>query len=138
MLKGIPRILSPELLKILCEMGHGDELLLADGNYPCHSNHDRVIRADGNAVAPMLEAILELMPLDCVAEHCVFSMATDDGSTPAILDCYYDVLIRHGFQGEILPMERFAFYERSKKTYCIVATGEGSLYGNLIIKKGTV
>ncbi|MGH0052997.1 MAG: RbsD/FucU family protein [Sphaerochaetaceae bacterium] len=140
MLKTIPSILSPELLKILMEMGHGDELVIGDGNFPAASMNDRVVRLDGHGADEVLEAILMLFPLDTYADNAYLmgKPATDSVETP-IWDVYAK-LCKKGdvaFKG-FSYLERYAFYERSQKAYAIVATGEKALYANIILKKGVV
>jgi len=141
MLKGIPNILSPELLKIIMEMGHGDELVIADGNFPSASIAQRLIRADGHGVPEILEAVLKLFPLDIYVKKSVALMQVvhgDNVETPIWEE--YDKIIRasgekfDGFE----HVERFAFYERAKKSYAVIATGETALYANIILKKGVV
>ena len=141
MLIGIPKILSPDLLKILMEMGHGDEIVLADGNFPSSSHGNRLIRADGHGVVPLLEGILTLFPLDNYVEHPVMLMKVVEGdkvTTPIWND--YDRIIkgRTCLSNPFLYVERFAFYERAKQAYAVVATGETALYANVILKKGII
>lgn len=139
MLKNISPILSPELLKILCEMGHGDELVLGDGNFPHASmatNH--LIRLDGHGCDEILDALLTLFPLDSESADVVSVMATDDGSNPPIWAEYQRTIEKHESPILFTKVERFAFYERSQKAYCIIATSEPKLYANLILKKGCV
>ncbi len=139
MLKGIPSILPPELLKILMEMGHGDELVLGDGNFPAASNAQRLVRCDGHGVPELLDAILTLMPLDTYVEAPVALMETTQGDPrPVIWEKYRAILDAHQNNVQTEKMERFAFYERARKAYAIVATGETALYANLILKKGVV
>lgn len=139
MLKGIPSILPPELLKILMEMGHGDELVLGDGNFPAASNAQRLVRCDGHGVPELLDAILTLMPLDTYVEASVALMETTQGDPrPVIWEKYRAILDAHQSNMQTEKMERFAFYERARKAYAIVATGETALYANLILKKGVV
>ena len=139
MLKGIPAILPPELLKILMEMGHGDELLLADANYPRLGQPERVIRCDGHGVPEILDAILELMPLDQYVEKPAALMATGNDPRPVIWDQYLAILEdREPDNHQVEEMERFAFYDRAKKAYAIVATGETAVYANILLKKGVV
>lgn len=141
MLKGIPAILSPELLKTLMEMGHGDELVLADGNFPSASNAKRLIRADGHGVTALLDAVLSLFPLDTYVDKPVglMQVAPGDSVVPTIWDEYNSVVSRHaGPQVTMEYIERFSFYERAKSAYAIVATGETALYANIILKKGVV
>lgn len=138
MLKGIPSILPPELLKILMEMGHGDELVLGDGNFPAASNAQRLIRCDGHGVPALLDAILQLMPLDTYVAAPVALMETTQGDPrPVIWEEYQRILAKHQAV-KTETVERFAFYDRAKEAYAIVATGETALYANIILKKGVV
>ena len=136
---GIPEILSPELLKVLCEMGHSDRLVIADGNFPVESmgKNAITIRCDGHGVPEILDAILQLFPLDTYVEHPVNLMEVmpgDDVETP-IWDTYKEIVTKHDQRGEI---ERFAFYEEAKKAYCIISTSEKALYANVMLQKGVV
>ncbi len=141
MLKGIPSILSPELLKILMEMGHGNELVLADGNFPAASIAQRLVRLDGHDVPRILESVLRLFPLDTYVEKPVALMAVTPGDRvqPVIWEEYRKVILasKEPF-AEFEYIERFAFYERARQAYAVVATGESSLYANIILKKGVV
>ena len=139
MLKGIPKIVSPELLKVLCEMGHGDEIVIADGNYPSESNGKRVVRADGLGGVELLDAILSLIPLDTYAEQNFLLMETTNGDpTPTIWAEYFDVANVRDSNVRVGKLERGEFYERSKKAYAIVASGESAIYANIILKKGVI
>ena len=144
MLKGISPLISPELLKVLCEMGHGDELVIADGNFPSHSvgKDAVVIRADGHGVPELLDAVLKLIPLDPYVEKPVALMEVVPGDTcptPEIWDVYKKILNRHEPNNCAIDMtERFAFYERAKKAYLIIATGETAIYANILLNKGVV
>jgi L-fucose mutarotase len=139
MLKGIPSILSPELLKVLMEMGHGDEIVIADGNFPAASNAKRLLRCDGHGVPELLEAVLSLFPLDTYSEQPVALMAIVPGDTveTPIWGSYEQIIGQH-ISPSIAYVERFDFYERAKKAYAIVATGEKALYANIILKKGVI
>ncbi|MBR5743307.1 MAG: L-fucose mutarotase [Clostridia bacterium] len=139
MLKGIPSIISPELLKILDEMGHGDEIVIGDGNFPAASMGTRVVRADGHGVPELLDAILTLFPLDAYVEAPVALMEVVPGDpvVPVIWDEFKAIVEKHG-GAKIEHIERFAFYERAKKAYCILASGESAIYANVILKKGVV
>lgn len=141
MLKGIPSILSPELLKVLMEMGHGDEIVLADGNFPSASMAQRLVRCDGHGVPELLDAILKLFPLDTFVDAPVALMAVVPGKeipTP-IWDVYREVAKKHEPNAcKFEFVERFAFYDRAKKAYAVIATGEKALYANMILKKGVV
>lgn len=136
MLKNIPDCISPELLKALAEMGHGDEIVFGDGNFPAHSNCSRVIRADGHSVTELIDAVLKLMPLDTMMEDYAFVMATADGSTPPIWTDYQAVIGRYGYEPKLKQVERFAFYRQTREAFCVVATSERALCANLILKKG--
>ncbi len=139
MLKGIPSILSPDLLKILMEMGHGDELVIGDGNFPAASMAQRLVRLDGHGVPEILDAILALYPLDTYVEAPVALMATGKGDPiPPIWKTYDGIIEKHQPETRLEQVERFAFYDRAKKAYAIVATGEGAIYANVILKKGVI
>ncbi|NJD03813.1 MAG: fucose isomerase [Ruminiclostridium sp.] len=141
MLKGIPSVLPPELLKILMEMGHGDELVIGDGNFPAASMAQRLVRCDGHNVPELLDAILKLFPLDTFVEAPVSLMQVVPGKeveTP-IWDVYREIVTKYEpLNNKIEEVERFAFYEKAKKAYVIVASGEKALYANIILKKGVV
>lgn len=144
MLKGIPPILSPELLKALCEMGHGDELVIADGNFPSESmgKNAVVVRADGHGAAEILDAVMQLIPLDAYVEKPVALMEIVPGDTcptPEIWDDYKRILEKYEPKHcTVEKMERFDFYDRAKKAYLIIATGETAIYANVLLKKGVV
>ncbi len=144
MLNNIPAILSPELLKTLCEMGHSDRIVIADGNFPCESmgKNAKVIRCDGHGVPELLDAILKLMPLDTYVEKPVNLMQVmlgDDAETP-IWDEYKQIVSKYDERGSdaIGQIERFEFYEQAKTAYAIVATGEIAIYANIMLQKGVV
>ncbi|MBR2418124.1 MAG: L-fucose mutarotase [Clostridia bacterium] len=144
MLKGISPVISPDLLKALAEMGHGDEIVIADGNFPCHSvgKNSIVIRADGHGVPEILDAVLKLIPLDTYTQKPVALMEVVKGDTcgtPEIWSTYEDILNKYEpTHHEIDYTERFAFYERAKSAYLIIATGEKAIYANILLKKGVV
>jgi L-fucose mutarotase len=140
MLKGIPSILSPELLKILMEMGHGDEIVIADGNFPAAAVAQRLVRSDGNRVPELLESILKLLPLDKYVQNPVALMARVPGDTynPEIWETYRAICKKQEYFTDFEFVERFAFYERAKKAYAVIATSETALYANIIIKKGVI
>ena len=144
MLKGIPKIISPELLKILCEMGHSDTIVIADGNFPAETmgKDSIVIRADGHGVPELLEAIIKVFPLDTYVEKPVSLMQVmpgDNAQTP-IWDVYKKIVAAEDERGSDAfgEVERFEFYERAKKAYAIIATGETALYANIMLQKGVV
>lgn len=143
MLKKIPPVLSPALLKVLAEMGHGDEIILADANFPAESvgKNAVVIRADGHGVPSLLAAILELMPLDRYVERPVALMEVVPGDdvNPVIWEEYKSILTKYEPEHcKIEMIERMAFYERANKAYAIVASGESAIYANILLKKGVV
>lgn len=141
MLKHIPPILSPELLKILMEMGHGDEIVIADGNFPSAAIAQRLVRLDGHGVPEILEAVMRFFPLDAYTEKPVALMEVVPGDKviPAIWDDYRIILKNaEPDHCEIDFVERFAFYERAKKAYAVIATGETAIYANILLKKGVV
>lgn len=144
MLKNIPKILSPELLKVLCEMGHGDRLVISDGNFPAESmgKNAKVIRMDGHGVPEILDAVLQLFPLDTYVEKPVGLMEVVPGDpveTP-IWNTYFDTVQKYDARGEnaVQYIERFAFYAQAKEAYAIIATGESALYANILLQKGVV
>ena len=144
MLKGIPKILSPELLNVLCEMGHSDRLVISDGNFPAESmgKNAIVIRCDGHGVPEILEAILKVFPLDTYVEkpmNLMEVMPGDNVETP-IWDTYKEIVAKYDGRGAdaIGNIERFAFYEEAKTAYAIIATGESALYANVMLQKGVV
>lgn len=144
MLKGIPAILSPELLKSLCEMGHSDRLVISDGNFPAESmgKNCKVIRMDGHGVPEILEAILKVFPLDTYVDKPVNLMEKVPGDkveTP-IWEEFAKIIEANDERGRkiIGNIERFAFYEEAKSSYLIIATSEKALYANIILQKGVV
>lgn len=144
MLKGIPEILSPELLKVLCEMGHSDRLVIADGNFPVMSmgKNAQIIRMDGHGAPEILDAILRVFPLDTYIEKPVNLMEVmpgDNVQTP-IWDVYKKTVEKYDERGKnaIGEIERFKFYEETKTAYAVIATSEKALYANIMLQKGVV
>lgn len=141
MLKGISNLISPELIKILMEMGHSDEIVFADGNFPAASHAQRLVRCDGHGIPELLNAVLSLYPLDTYVDHPVSLMAVTPGDmveTPIWQEYKQIVREYHPVEDVFEEVERFAFYERAKKAYAIVSTGEKALYANFILKKGVI
>ena len=140
MLKGISPLISPELLKVLCEMGHGDEIVLADANFPAESMGQRVVRADGIGAAELLRAILPLFPLDQYDESnfVLMSVVPGDPTVPVIWDEYRATLTAYEPDAKSQTIDRVAYCERAKKAYGIVATGESAQYANILLKKGVI
>lgn len=141
MLIGIDPVISPELLDALFRMGHGDELVLADAFFPGDSCNSRVIRADGIRIPALLEGILRLINLDYAVPHPVIMMAPHGSDTldPAVETSYRAIVDRFwpGTPGTEF-IDRFEFYERTKKAYAVLMTGETVKYGNIILKKGVI
>lgn len=144
MLKGIPAILSPELLKVLCEMGHSDRIVIGDGNFPAETmgKNAKVIRCDGHGVPELLEAILKVFPLDTYVEKPVGLMEVMPGDTveTPIWDTYKEIIAKEDSRGSeaVGYIERFEFYRQAKECYAVIATGESALYANIILQKGVV
>lgn len=141
MLKGIPAILTPELMKILMEMGHGDELLICDGNYPKLGCPDRCVRMDGHGIPEILEAVLRFFPLDSYVAHPTTLMAVlpDDPYQPEIWPVYQKIGRTYEADGlREQAIQKGMFYPRGKQCYACIATGEQTLYANIILQKGVV
>ena len=141
MLKTIPDLMPPELMKIIMEMGHGDELLLCDGNYPKFGSPERCVRMDGHGISEILEMLLTFLPLDSYVDHPVALMAVVPGDPykPEIWEEYRAIGKRHEAEGlREEPIEKPAFYARGQRCYACVATSEKALYANIILKKGVV
>ncbi len=138
MLKGIAPCLSPDLLKVLAEMGHGDEIVLADAHFPGHMFNDRVLRADGLGITTLVDGILPIFELDQYAPPLAMMAAVPGDKLDPKVEASYLKVIRKHVPGAKAPerVERFAFYERAKKAFAVVMTGETAKYGNLILKKG--
>lgn len=146
MLKGIPAILSPELLKVLCEMGHGDRIVIADGNFPIGlvGKDPIIIRADGHNIPDILDAVLQVFPLDTYAEKPVTLMNLLPGdvgrvATP-IWDTYDELIAKHDARGgeTVGHIDRFDFYDEAKKAYAVIATSEKAIYANIMLQKGII
>jgi len=141
MLIGIDPVISPELLDALFRMGHGDEIVLADAFFPGNSCNSRVIRADGIRIPALLDGILALMNLDSYVPQPVAMMAPVQGDTlDGEVEKSYRAVIDRRWPGTpaVERVERFAFYERVKKAFAVVMTGETVKYGNIILKKGVI
>ena len=140
MLKRIPPLLGPELLATLRAMGHGDEIVLADANFPAAHLGPQTHRADGVPATDMLDAILTLMPLDDFVDIAAIGMAVvgDPDARPPIYADFETIIARHEPQARFATLERYAFYDRARAAAAIVQTGETRLYGNIILKKGVI
>lgn len=141
MLKHIPPVLSPALFSVLMRMGHGDEIVLADGNFPSEGMGPEVVRADGHGVPVLLDAILQFLPVDDFVEDPALVMQPVHANTPEppIWADFRRLLFHHEQRPlDVRPLDRFEFYDRARKAFAIVATGETAIYANLILKKGVV
>jgi len=141
MLRGLNPLLTPELLMILRGMGHGDEIAIVDANYPALRDARRLARLDGADASQALEAILTVLPLDSFVDspaHCMQVVGKPDEIPPAVADFQTIVDRLAGFPEKIAMLERFAFYDRAKQCFAIVATSERRLYGNIILTKGVI
>ena len=139
MLKGISPLISPELLAVMARMGHGDELILADAHFPGETFNNRVIRADGLKIPDLLLAILPLFELDSYVPAPLMMMAATKGDQldPAVEESYLkSIHVTNPTVAPIQRIDRFEFYERAKKAFAVVMTGETAKYGNIILKKG--
>ncbi|NGP19397.1 RbsD/FucU family protein [Devosia aurantiaca] len=140
MLKNIPPLLGPQLLSTLRAMGHGDEIVIADANFPAEFLGPLTMRADGISATDMLEAVLTVMPLDEFVDEAAIGMAVvgnPDAREP-IYDAFQDIITRHEPKMSFTTIERFAFYDRARKAAAVIQTGESRLYANIILKKGII
>ncbi len=147
MLKNIPSILSPELLKVLSEMGHGDRICIGDGNFPGASMAKAegaiLVRADGHGIPELLDAILQVIPLDAYVETPAMLMQKMDCDKDLVIpvwDEYKAIIAKHDERGAsaVGSYERFEFYDQAKKCYCILQSGETAIYANIILQKGVI
>lgn len=140
MLKNIPPVIGPDLLKILMEMGHGDEIVIADGNFPAAAKAKRLVRMDGMGCCEILDAVLKLFPLDHMQQNILLMEVAKNDPVKTPIWNQFDAICKKGdgnYKG-YATVERFEFYERSEKAYAIIATSEKALYANIILKKGIV
>jgi L-fucose mutarotase len=147
MLLGVPKILSPEIIATLCEMGHGDVIVIGDANFPGRKfavgGNCKFLRADGLSGTDLLEAVLSVIPCDSYVEQPVKLMKTmkcDHGMQIPIWDEYKKIVAKHDGRGEkaIGFLERFDFYDEAKKSYCIIQSGEEAIYANIMVQKGVI
>lgn len=139
MLKGLSPLLTPDLLHVLASMGHGDEIVLADANFPAATHARRLVSLHGVDAPAALDAVLSVLPLDDFVEHSAMTMQVVgvDPAVPEVVQRFDAILLCHGAAASS-PVERFAFYERAAAAFAIVATGERRIYGNILLKKGVV
>lgn len=143
MLRNIPDIISPDLMKILMEMGHGDEICFGDANFPAQSIGNRVVRCDGHKVTDLLDAVLQLFPLDVFVKYpaAMMQRVREEDPIPKVWDEYRRIIQKNDFSKaftEFEMLERFAFYVRAKKSYAVVATSEHEPYACVILTKGII
>ena len=141
MIKGIPKIIPSDLMKILMDMGHGDEIVIADGNFPAETLAKRIVRCDGHNVPEILEAVLKFFPLDTYVKFPVSLMEIVQGDTikPTIWKEYENIIKKYDKDFTSFEfVERFKFYDRTKEAFAVVATSEAALYANIILKKGVI
>ena len=147
MLKGIPKIIPPELLKILAEMGHGDEIVIGDGNFPGASMAKAegaiFLRADGHGIPELLDAILQVIPLDAYVDQPAILMEKMDCDKDLVIpvwQTYKDIIAKYDDRGAdaVGNIDRFKFYDEAKDCYCILQTGETAIYANIILQKGVI
>jgi L-fucose mutarotase len=142
MLIGIDPLLGPELLAHLRSMGHGDDLVIADANFPAASVAKRLVRAEGTTTPQMLATVLSVLPLDTFtnAAVCVMEVVDSAGVFAPITDEFRKIVAARAGQrfSNIGGLERFAFYERARQAYAVIATGERRIYGNIILRKGII
>jgi L-fucose mutarotase len=138
MLKNIAPCISPDLLKVLAEMGHGDEIVLADAHFPAHTMNARVVRADGVLTTTLLAGILPLFELDSYAAPLVMMASVEGDQLDPQVETNYMKIIRQFVPTAHLPVriDRLAFYERTRESFAVVITGETGKYGNILLKKG--
>ncbi|MBG1233807.1 RbsD/FucU family protein [Aestuariivirga litoralis] len=140
MLRGINPLLSPDLLKVLCAMGHGDEIAIVDGNYPADTDAKRLVRLDGHSATDILEACLSVIPLDEMVPDCAFRPAAggDPKRIEPIFTDFEKIVKKWEPARDVKPLIGKEFYDRVKACYAIVASGERRLYGNIVLKKGVI
>lgn len=140
MLKGIDPLLSPDLLRILRAMGHGDEIAIVDGNYPAEEHAKRLVRLDGHEAPRILDAILSVMPIDDMVPEAVWRPAAylDPERVEPVFEDFAAVLKKYEPTQKIAALKGDAFYNKVKACFAVVASSEARLYGNIIVKKGVI
>lgn len=142
MLRNIPRIIAPELMKVMMEMGHSDTLVLADANFPAASCANRLVRLDGVEVADLLDAVLQFFPLDSFVSHPVMLMQPkNDEPIPEIWDTFKTIIQQRDDEKAFLDFklaERMSFYDAARKAYAIVQTTTTARYANIMLQKGVL
>ena len=140
MLKGLDPLLSPDLLRVLRAMGHGDEIAIVDGNYPAEEHAKRLVRMDGHGAPRLMDAILSVMPVDDMVPEAVWRPAAhgDPKRMEPVFEDFTTVLMKHEPKQSITALVGEAFYNRVRNAFAIVASGESRLYGNIVIRKGVI
>ena len=140
MLKGLDPLLSPELLRVLRAMGHGDEIAIVDGNYPAEEHAKRLVRLDGHGAPRILDAILSVMPVDDMVPESIWRPAAynDPRRMEEVFEDFTAVVLKHESKHKIVPLVGDAFYAKVKNAFAIVASSEPRLYGNIVVKKGVI
>ena len=140
MLKGLDPLLSPELLRVLRAMGHGDEIAVVDGNYPAEEHAKRLVRLDGHGAPRILDAILSVLPVDDLVPEAIWRPAAynDPQRMELVFEDFTAVVLKHEPNHKIVPLVGDAFYSKVKNAFAIVASGEPRLYGNIVIRKGVI
>lgn len=139
MLKGIDPRLSPELLKILAEMGHGDEIVFGDSNFPAASHSRLLVRADGHSAASILDAVLSVFPLDYAVDYSAVVMRNNSVQEPVVWQAYKNILSRDPEGSKpFVQLSKKEFYERASEAYCVIATSENEGFANILIRKGII
>lgn len=140
MLKGLDPLLSPDLLRVLRAMGHGDEIAIVDGNYPAEEHAKRLVRLDGHGSPRILDAILSVMPVDDMVPEAIWRPAAhgDPKRMEPVFEDFTTIVLKHEPRQKIVPLVGEAFYSRVKNAFAIVASSEARLYGNIVVKKGVI
>ncbi len=144
MLKNISKLLTGDLLKCLCDMGHGDSVAIVDANYPAYTIGKKVLSFPGVSATDLLNAIVSLFPLDHIEAEPVLlmDMTQQDCLTmdePVIWRDFTDIIQNeYGCEKKIGKLSRTEVYKKSENSYCIIQTGEERLYGNILLIKGVI
>jgi L-fucose mutarotase len=140
MLKGIDPLLSPDLLRVLRAMGHGDEIAIVDGNYPAETDARRLVRMDGHSATRLLDAILSVMPVDDMVPEAVWRPAAylDPRRIEPVFEEFASILAKHEPRQKVVPLVGSDFYNRVKNCFAVVASSEARLYGNIVLRKGVI
>lgn len=138
MLKKISKIISADLLKVIMEMGHGDEIVFAGANFPATSHGRQLVSYPGIQIVDLMPAVLELFPLDAYVDvsAMVIEVVKGDGGEPPVWQTYRDIISKEDEKCKLTAINRDEFYVRTKKAYAMVATGDTAMYSTIILRKG--